>query len=200
MPMAADTSLRKNSPVEGGAFIAVVGPSGAGKDTLMNFAREALAGRKGVFFVRRVITRPVDGAAEDHTPSTFEEFDRNARDGQFAFHWDAHGLKYGLPSDIDDRIRAGECAVCNGSRAVLQGLSERYANFLVVSITASPQVLVSRLALRGRESTAEIRERLERSAGLQTQWPGAVVVDNSGSVEAAGNELVAAIQKMVVVP
>lgn len=183
-------------PVEGGFFVAVVGPSGAGKDTLLNHARNALADRKGVFFVRRVITRAVDGDTEDHTPSTLEEFDKNARDDRFAFHWEAHGLKYGLPIEIDDRIRAGECAVCNGSRAVLPGLSKRYANFLVVSITASPEILADRLAARGRESTVQIRARLERGAGPDDRWPDAVIIDNSGPVEAAGNELVAAILKL----
>ncbi|WP_136659353.1 phosphonate metabolism protein/1,5-bisphosphokinase (PRPP-forming) PhnN [Nitratireductor sp. XY-223] len=182
-------------PVGGGAFVAVIGPSGAGKDTLMNFARDALAGRDEVFFVRRVITRPADGATEDHIPATPEVFDEELKQGKFAFHWPAHGLRYGLPIEIDTRIRAGHCAVCNGSRAVLQGLSERYANFVVINITASPDVLARRLALRGRESEDEILGRLARSANLKVNWPGAVIVDNSGDIETAGRALVDAILK-----
>ncbi|MEX3007369.1 phosphonate metabolism protein/1,5-bisphosphokinase (PRPP-forming) PhnN [Hoeflea sp. TYP-13] len=193
MSASAEKPQNSDARVTGGVFVAVVGPSGAGKDTLMNFARNALGGRDEMFFVRRVITRPADGATEDHIPATPGQFEEQARNGRFAFSWDAHGLKYGLPVEIDERIRAGQCAVCNGSRAALQGLAGRYANFVVISITASPEVIARRLALRGRESEAEIRRRLDRSASLGSPWPGAVVIDNSGTVEAAGKELVDAI-------
>ncbi|MEM6463915.1 MAG: phosphonate metabolism protein/1,5-bisphosphokinase (PRPP-forming) PhnN [Pseudomonadota bacterium] len=192
MPTAARPSTRE-AVTSGGALIAVVGPSGCGKDTLMNFAREALADRPDIFFVRRVITRPADGATEDHTPATFDEFERKKRDGAFAFDWEAHGLKYGLPAEIDERIKRGDCAVCNGSRAALPGLSKHYANLLVISITASPHILASRLALRGRESEDDIRARLERNNALENGWSGAVFVDNSTSVQAGGEKLVEAI-------
>ena len=188
--MPAQTSDASAVPVTGGAFIAVVGPSGSGKDTLINYARKALASREDVFFVRRVITRPTDGATEAHTPATVQEFERQRQNGEFSFHWDAHGLKYGLPIDIDARIRAGNCAVCNGSRAVLHGLSERYSGFQVVSITASQEAIARRLALRGRESSEEIRARLERSDNVPNAWPGAITVDNSTTIEQAGNQLV----------
>ena len=49
-----------------GVFVAVVGPSGAGKDTLIDYARAHLAGEPDYEFVRRVITRPNDGSSEDH--------------------------------------------------------------------------------------------------------------------------------------
>jgi len=196
MSMPADTSERQSVPVTGGAFVAVVGPSGCGKDTLINHARRALSSRNNVFFVRRVITRPIDGATEDHIPVTVEQFERKRGDGDFAFHWDAHGLKYGLPVEIDARIRDGDCAVCNGSRAVLEALSRRYAGFQVVSITAAPEKIAQRLARRGRESSDEIRARLERSAELSDTWPGAIIVNNSTTIEAAGDRLVDVIRNV----
>ena len=74
-------------PLEGGVFIAVVGPSGAGKDTLINYARERLAGETAVLFVRRTVTRPNEGAGEDHETLTSEEFDRRKRRGVFSLSW-----------------------------------------------------------------------------------------------------------------
>lgn len=42
---------------ERGIMVVVVGPSGAGKDTLMNLAARHFSGRADVHFTRRVITR-----------------------------------------------------------------------------------------------------------------------------------------------
>ncbi len=53
-----------NKPI--GCFVAVVGPSGAGKDTIMDAARVALASDMRFHFVRRIITRPQMPGTEDH--------------------------------------------------------------------------------------------------------------------------------------
>lgn len=187
-------AVERPLPVSGGAFVAVVGPSGAGKDTLLNYARQALAGDAGVVFVRRVITRTTDGATEPHLTATEAEFERMKAAGRFAFTWQAHNLQYGLPVSIDDAIRSGKTAICNGSRAALAGLQARYANFSVISISARREVLTDRLAARGRESRDEILARLERSAPFDAAHFGATQIDNSGAIGTAGEALVAAIR------
>lgn len=181
-------------PVAGGAFVAVVGPSGAGKDTLLNHARRELAGDDRIFFVRRVITRPVDGGTEVHLPATAAEFAAMKEAGQFAFTWQAHNLQYGLPAAIDEQIRSDQTAVCNGSRAALVGLRARYANFAVISISARREVLANRLAARGRESREQILARLDRSAPFDAAHYGALQIDNSDAIPTAGAALVAAIR------
>jgi hypothetical protein len=101
-----------------GRLIMVVGPSGAGKDTLISGARSALAGEGRVVFPRRVVTRQ-SGDTEDHDTLSPAEFDLAAAQGAFSLSWDAHGLKYGIPVSVDEHIAAGRIAVCNMSRGVI---------------------------------------------------------------------------------
>ncbi|MCB1311879.1 MAG: phosphonate metabolism protein/1,5-bisphosphokinase (PRPP-forming) PhnN [Sedimentitalea sp.] len=141
--------------------IAVVGPSGVGKDSLI---RALAAHDPGYRAVRRVITRP-GGAGEAHIPVSPAEFARIAARGGFALHWRAHGLRYGIPGEVD--------ALCLGCRGVLVNLSwqvlaeaqARFGDLVVLSLSADPGILAARLARRGRESGAERSVRLKR-AGL----------------------------------
>jgi ribose 1,5-bisphosphokinase len=182
-------------PIRNGAFVAVVGPSGAGKDTLIAHAKTALADESQVEFVRRVITRPSDGATEDHDTLTDGEFLEALAKGAFALAWEAHGLRYGLPVSIDRAIENGHVAVANVSRGALPALRRRYANVATVEITADPEILAARLAGRGRESRSEILARLARTISCDTTGPNAIALDNSGSKEIAGDKLVAIIRK-----
>ncbi|MGI6854288.1 phosphonate metabolism protein/1,5-bisphosphokinase (PRPP-forming) PhnN [Mesorhizobium sp. 1B3] len=182
-------------PVRNGVFVAVVGPSGAGKDTIMAYARERFADENSVLFVRRVITRPCDGSTEDHDSLTDAAFDEARQYGAFALAWEAHGLKYGLPADVDDAIAEGRVAIANLSRGALPLLKERYENVVVVEITAAPEILAERLAARGRESRGEVLARLARSAKFDSE--GAVVIDNGGAPETAGERFAELIRKAI---
>lgn len=146
-------------------LVLVVGPSGAGKDTLMAGARAALADDKRFRFVRRVITRPQDAGGEDHIAIDADGFACALRSGAFALSWDAHGLRYGIPADIADDLAAGRVVVANVSRTVIAEAATRLP-VAVLEITASPEVLAVRLAARGRESAADIAARLARQVPI----------------------------------
>ncbi|MEK1889211.1 MAG: phosphonate metabolism protein/1,5-bisphosphokinase (PRPP-forming) PhnN [Phyllobacterium sp.] len=188
-----------SAALRNGAFIAVVGPSGAGKDTIIDYARAALANEPGFHFVRRVVTRPSTVDAEDHDTLSEEQFLAAKQAGAFCCDWVAHGLYYGLPKSIDSEIERGTVAIANVSRGVLPDLRAAYANFLVVHITASSGVLATRLAARGRENAEEIERRLMRAAPNPCNPEDAVTIDNSGAVAAAGDAFVAMLKRSAAV-
>jgi len=109
-----------------GRLVVVVGPSGAGKDTLIACARVRLAGDPTVVFPLRIVTRTAS-AAEHHRTISDGDFATAAEQGVFAFWWEAHGLKYALPAGIDDDIRPGRTVVCNVSRGIVAALRRRRA-------------------------------------------------------------------------
>ncbi|TCQ78369.1 ribose 1,5-bisphosphokinase [Ochrobactrum sp. BH3] len=168
-----------------GCFVAVVGPSGAGKDTIMDAARVALAGDTRFHFVRRIITRPQMPGTEDHDSLDEAAFTKAADEGAFALHWQAHGLNYGLPKSLDDEIAEGTVVIANVSRRVLGDIRRLYAERSVVVISATPEVLAERLASRGRESREEITARLAREVSFDDRADDVVIIDNSGEVAAS---------------
>ncbi|WP_298240041.1 phosphonate metabolism protein/1,5-bisphosphokinase (PRPP-forming) PhnN [uncultured Bradyrhizobium sp.] len=175
-----------------GRLVLVVGPSGAGKDTLLRLAQAACADDRGIVFPRRVVTRE-SSADEDNIALGSDEF-RRARDhGDFAVHWEAHGHSYALPSDINDEIRAGRTVVANVSRTVIGTLRQAYANVVVVAITAPPEVLAARLAARARHSDGNLADRLSRSVS-DASAEADVTILNAGSAEYHGRHLLRVIK------
>ncbi|MGH6761766.1 MAG: phosphonate metabolism protein/1,5-bisphosphokinase (PRPP-forming) PhnN [Phyllobacterium sp.] len=178
-----------------GVFVAVVGPSGAGKDTVIDYARKRLHGRSDFHFVRRVVTRPASAGAEDHDSLDEAAFARTVAAGAYALHWDAHGLRYGLPKSVDHEMEAGSVVVANLSRRVVPQLRAAYANVSVVHLSATPDVLAQRLAMRGRETAEAIEQRLRRSVDVKLDDAAMTDIDNSGEAAIAGERFVAHLKK-----
>jgi len=159
-----------------GRLVLVVGPSGAGKDTLINLARAECTGDPDIVFPRRVVTRSAS-AFEDNEEMSAAAFRQALDDGRFALHWEAHGHCYALPCAIDDDIGAGRAVVVNVSRGVIDALRRRYANVIVVAITAPPETLAARLAARGRSSDADLGERLYRAVDEAALVPDVAIAN-----------------------
>ncbi|AMM82952.1 phosphonate metabolism protein/1,5-bisphosphokinase (PRPP-forming) PhnN [Martelella sp. AD-3] len=177
-----------------GRIIVVVGPSGAGKDSLIGYAKTAFSGHPNVRFVRRVITRPCDGATEDHASMTPEAFAAARDAGGFAVTWAAHGLEYGIPAEHRAFVESGGVAIANGSRPALSLFDKVFAAMTVVNVTARPEIRAERLQARGRESREEILERLARSTMDVHGDFDVVNIDNSGALAEAGEMLVRVIR------
>jgi phosphonate metabolism protein PhnN/1,5-bisphosphokinase (PRPP-forming) len=169
-------------------IFAVVGPSGAGKDTLI---RGAIAARPGLRLVRRVITRPGTAGGEDHEGVSEQEFTLRLARGDFAHHWQAHGLSYGIPKA---QLAGPGDVIFNGSRAALPQALQAIPDLAVIVVTAPPAVLAQRLAARGRETPADIRDRLDRAAFQLPPGVTATWVQNDGTEAQGIARLLAALQ------
>lgn len=176
-----------------GTLIVVVGPSGSGKDTVIDYARERFSQRRDVLFVRRTVTRDTGSGGEDHDVMTSARFVAAQAGGAFSLTWEAHGLRYGLPITLADHLDRGGVAVANGSRAALDHIKKRFARVCVVGLKVSSDILAQRLRARGRESEEEIADRLRRAAKYDVGE--AMTIPNDGPIETAGEKLVACIEK-----
>jgi ribose 1,5-bisphosphokinase len=145
-----------------GKLVLVVGPSGAGKDSLLRRAARDLARDQRIVFPRRAITRPSSDATEDHDSLTVDDFCAAEEKGAFALSWQAHGLHYGIPASIRRDLGDGRVVAINVSRAVIPEAGARFPNLAVVHVTAPVTVIAERLARRGRETTAGIASRIAR--------------------------------------
>jgi ribose 1,5-bisphosphokinase len=180
-----------------GRLVLVVGPSGAGKDTLISAVRDMLAGDTAVVFPRRVVTRP-SSAAEDNVEVDADGFARLASEGAFVLSWTAHGHAYGIPATIDAAIADGRTVVCNVSRAVIAAARAKYAHVIVVEVTASPDVLTARIAARSRASDGDPAARAARKVSAPVAAD--VVIVNNGAIADAARQLLAAVTGKVSQP
>ena len=106
-------------------------------------------------------------------------------------HWEAHGHRYALPRAIDDDIRAGRTVVANVSRTVIAALRPTYANVVVVSITAPPDVSgASGWRCAAGSATARSSTGSRRTVDETSPAPDVTIV-NAGSADYHGRQLVA---------
>jgi ribose 1,5-bisphosphokinase len=192
MSEAPTMSVDRAATIGPGRLILVVGPSGAGKDTLLDLARAACAEDCNIVFPRRVVTREAS-AFEDNEPISRDAFARALTEDAYAMHWEAHGHCYGLPRAIDDEIRAGRTVIVNVSRTVIGAMRQAYADVVVVSITAPPHVLAERIAMRSRGSDGRLEQRLGRTVEDAAVAPD-VTITNVSTAEYHARQLVRIIK------
>lgn len=177
-----------------GRLVYIVGASGVGKDSLIQYARDKLRAHDSVVFAHRYITRAPHPGGENHVALSESEFTLRQRKGLFALSWESHGYHYGVGVEINHWLERSLDVVVNGSRGYLAVARERYAELAVIWINAKPQVLAARLQRRGRESGSQIIGRLARAARPSVSPPpDALQISNDGLLEHAGDQLVDAL-------
>ncbi len=170
----------------------VIGASGAGKDTLINYARTRINGSENLIFAHRYITREPAGN-ENHIALSHDEFQQRIQAKLFALYWESHGNFYGVGCEINNWMQNGFNVVVNGSRQYLPTARKIYPDINVILISASPEVISQRLAERGREDIAEIEKRIARTSEISADLTGCAHIQNNTTIEEAGNELISLI-------
>ena len=200
-----------------GWFVAIVGPSGAGKDTIINAVHHALKNNPEFLFVRRTITRKAgvnsfnDHAEtsrnigkednignEDNIGVSLEKFLELSEKASFSLQWFAHGIHYALPIGIVDEVHKGKIVIANVSRAELGHAKELFGKVYVIEINAPIGILKERLLGRKREKITDIEERLKR-ANIPIQLPEGskyCYIDNSGNVKSAVDKMLSILQSL----
>ncbi|MDD1509907.1 phosphonate metabolism protein/1,5-bisphosphokinase (PRPP-forming) PhnN [Pseudomonas sp. CNPSo 3701] len=170
-----------------GRLIYLMGPSGAGKDSVLQHLKQCLEGSR-CRIARRVITRSAEAMGEEAISVSPREFGERERVGDFAMVWRANGLAYGIPREIEEWLADGYQVIVNGSRGYLDEARSNYPDLLAVLLQVEPAILRKRLLARAREDVDQIEARLARSAELSGSAfmeadQRIIRLDNSGSLD-----------------
>ena len=176
-------------------LIYVMGPSGAGKDSVLDWLRAHLPADMPVHWARRTVTRPASAGGEAHEAIDTPNFVEQQNQGQFALAWQANGLHYGVRRTELAPLQQGHWVLVNGSRGHLPQAMQSHPGLHVVHITADPATLVHRLTQRQRETPEEIQQRVARARAFVVP-PGAIEVLNNGTLDQAGLALLLALQQL----
>ncbi|MBY0611525.1 MAG: phosphonate metabolism protein/1,5-bisphosphokinase (PRPP-forming) PhnN [Beijerinckiaceae bacterium] len=181
-------ALSDEGAPKAGVLFLVVGPSGAGKDTVIDGARAALSGDPTFVFPRRIVTRP-EGRWEKHDSIDEAAFAEAETRGDFVLSWQAHGLRYGVPAFVSREIDSGKRVVVNTSRAIIPAARTRFSTVRVVLVTAPAEVLAARIATRGRD--AGVPSRAQRAEALNEGLEADCTIVNDRTPEEAVARMVA---------
>ncbi|WP_255418411.1 phosphonate metabolism protein/1,5-bisphosphokinase (PRPP-forming) PhnN [Mariprofundus sp. EBB-1] len=169
----------------------VIGASGAGKDSIMAYARQKVSGDTPAIFCHRYITRAADAGGENHIALTDREFEIRKNRGCFAMNWQSHGHQYGIGVEIHDWLKADLNVIVNGSRAYLNEALMAFPEMIPVLINVSDDMLFHRLKARGRESVPDIKSRIQRSQSLEPiVHSNLIIIENNSELATAGDALV----------
>ena len=175
-------------------LVYVVGPSGAGKDSVLGWVRQHLGHRPSIHWARRTISRPERPGDELHEAVDLGQFMTLRNESAFALDWQANDLYYGVRHSETTPLEHDDWVIVNGSRGYLDMARNRFPGLTVVHVSASPDTLHKRLVARGRETLPSIEARIARNAQLSPKVDFHVL--NDGSLDSAGHQLLRHLQSM----
>ncbi|MCG6202525.1 ribose 1,5-bisphosphokinase [Psychromonas antarctica] len=168
-----------------GRLFYLIGPSGSGKDSIIEGLRVAINTQQPLLVASRYITRPADCGGEKHIALSVAEFRLRKQRRLFALEWHANGYDYGIGLEIIRWLDLGYNVLVNGSREYLPMATHRFPEKLnSIVIDVDDNTLATRLRLRGRECERDIQQRLARARLLQANLPkDCWHLDNNGELQ-----------------
>ncbi|HEX7816186.1 hypothetical protein [Dyella sp.] len=122
-----------------GRLYYVMGPSEAGKDSVLGWVREHGV-PLGVVCAHRYITGAVPMDMDpSRVPLSEQEFARRESRGLFVLTWKAHGHRFGIGREIEHWMNRGADVLVNGSRAAFGEALRRFPSLQPVMLVAHGQ-------------------------------------------------------------
>ncbi len=174
-----------------GKLVLVVGPSGSGKDTLMEAAEAAFPDLPTLVTCTTRTPRPGETNGVEYHFFSREEFERRVSEGEFLEWAEYGGNKYGtLKASVDQALDAGEVIMTDMEVQGVRLVRERLAPEELITIFVDAggwDVLVKRIMARAPMSESELAKRYERYLDEVTFREEATYVVNNpdGAADAA---------------
>ena len=178
----------------------VVGPSGAGKDSLIDWLMSQPTLPCVLHWAVRDVTRADHASSQRDRAVSESAFAALKARHAYALCWQANGLSYGVRHEEMRPLAQGHGLLVNGSRRHLPAAAVRYPGLTVLHITADVRILRQRLTQRGREHGQDLEQRLsaasELDAVIDSMASSQVLqVFNNGNLEDAGQQLLAMLAR-----
>jgi ribose 1,5-bisphosphokinase len=178
-------------------LIYVMGPSGAGKDSLLDWLKNRLPPQSPIHFAKRTIDRPLQALGEQHESVDSATFERLQKEKSFAMHWLANGRQYGVRHGELEPLQQQQWLLVNGSRAYLPEALRQFDGMTVLHISASADILRARLLARQRETPEAVEARVQRAVAFSVPPTcHCVNVLNDTSLDDAGAVLMKALASL----
>jgi len=180
--------MDEHSTVGSGQLVFIVGPSGAGKDSILRLAKEKIPKNTNIVFALRYVTRQTEHENEEIEIS-HSEFNLLLKSQFFCMHWQAHDLSYGISKRIETLLKYNKTVIVNGSRQYIPTALQRFPFMKIVLIQVPAAIAKSRLEQRGREDQKHIMLRMQRDSKIEAPEELIYTIDNSGPIEEATSKL-----------
>ena len=171
----------------------VMAAPGAGKDSVMTYARRKLNGSYPVLFALRYITRPLDVKSQNQIHLTLREFKFREKNKLFSMHWQSNGHHYAVGKEINYWMYQGFSVVVSGSREYLPEVIKKYKDIKPILIETSHDVIVRRLSYRYQKYVGETKRKIANDHIVTLPDLPIVRISNDGPIETSGKEFLSII-------